>query len=68
MHVHARPSATAVEHRPEVILANIVGLDRADFGLGHLPDLLFERHAGDDRAYAGFLSRVERKAIADVNR
>ena len=53
VHVHRRPGAAAVEDRAEIIAANLVGRDRANVGLGDLPDLLLERHAGDDRANAG---------------
>ena len=46
--VLARPGAAAVEDRAEIIAPHIVGSDRPDVGLGHLPDLLLERHSGDD--------------------
>ena len=60
MHVHARPGAAAVQDRADVILANLVGLDRPDVRLGHLPDLLLERHPSDDRANPGVQRGIRR--------
>ena len=44
----ARPGAAAIEDRAEIVAPDIVRSDRPDVGLGHLPDLLLERHSGDD--------------------
>ena len=68
VHVHARPGAAAVEDRAEIIAADIVGRDRADVGLGHLPDLLLERHSGDDRADARFDRGLGRTAAGTAAR
>ena len=46
-----------------IISANLVGRDRADVGLGHLPDLLLERHSGDDRADAGVERGIRRRPL-----
>ena len=58
VHVHARPGAAAVEDRADIVVADVVRRDRADVGLGHLPDLLLERHASDDRADARLDRRI----------
>ena len=48
----------AVEHAADLEPAHFVGRDFADIGLGHLADLLLDRHAGDDLADARFHRRI----------
>ena len=60
VHVHARPGAAAIEDRTDVVAAYVIRSDRADIGLGHLPDLLLQRHSRDDRSDASF-GRVGRR-------
>ena len=60
-----RPGTAAVEHRADVVLLHLRRRDRLDFGLGHLADLLRQRHAGHDRAHALFQRRVGGPRIAD---
>src|SRR3546814_17894337 len=44
--------------RAEVVLAHLFGRDRLDLGLGHLPDLLRQRHPGHDLAHARLDRRI----------
>ncbi len=46
--VHARPGAAAIEDRADVVLADLVGRDHLDLGLGHLAHLLRQRHLRHD--------------------
>ena len=48
MLVLARPGAAAVQHRADAVLPDLVRRDRGDLGLGHLPDLLLQRHPRED--------------------
>ena len=53
----ARPGTAAIEDGPEIIAPDILRSHRPDVGLGHLPDLLLERHPGDDPADQRFVRR-----------
>jgi len=46
--VIVRPCPATVEDRTDVVLTHLVGRDRADIRLRHLPDLLAQGHARDD--------------------
>ena len=46
--VLCRGSAAAAEHRAEELGRHALGVDRALLQLGHLPDLLLDRHLGEE--------------------
>ena len=58
--VHPRPGPAAVQDRTDVVLAHLIGRDRADFGLGHLPDLLLQRHPRHDLRDPRLHGRIDR--------
>ena len=58
MLVPIRPAAAAVEHRTEVIALDVFRRGALDLGLGHLADLLRQRHLADDVTDALFERRV----------
>jgi hypothetical protein len=56
--VPLRPTATAIEHRTQVVAAYILRRGGLDFWLGHLAHLLGQRHAGNHGVDARFHGRV----------
>ncbi len=63
--VTARRGITAGQDRPEGIVSQVGGCDRADIGLNHLADLLFQRHPrqqGRDEGFRWGIGHGDRRA------